>query len=265
MSSCLQHFHLLQLHLLHLQDPPYKLEANIKRPEGFHRTLKPLWKRRVSSSIFSLSTDALKAWGFCQKWNWGVTKEQLQGHSHSNPCVGFWVTSKLIITSKWIIRYIFSLPWCPSAPSLSLSDYYSYAPQEQRIFLSSLHSFDSPQIPTLPCTPGSWGTEQGARRAPQGSGTNPRAALGTGGDGLGSATEGDEPKDWQGDPRNSFCSGNCFWQRNTLCPPQERTSSSENPLLQTCLGQHPCCWIRGTWAHQTGWDIVQWNREMILK
>lgn len=150
-------FHLPQLHL---QDPPYKLGANIKTPEGFHRILNPPWERRVSSSIFSLSSDALKTWGLWQKLNWGVAKEQL--HGHSNPCAGF--ESPI----KWIIRYIFSLSWCPSAPSLSPSDYHSSTPQEQQILLSSLHPFDCSRSFLAPLGAGSQGRDPGEPHRGQG-------------------------------------------------------------------------------------------------
>lgn len=184
--------------------------SNIKRPEGFHRILNPLWKRRVFCSVFSLSTDALKTWGFWQKLNWGVTKEQL--HGRANPRVGF---ESLI---KWIIRHIFSF----DVPVL--------LPCHCQIVTVTPHgsckssSSECPQILTLPCSPGIWVTGQRARRAPQGTGT----ALGTGGDGL--DTERDEPKDWQSDPRNSFCSGNCF----TLCCPQEKNKCLELQRTPSC-------------------------------
>lgn len=47
--------------------------------KGCHRILNPLWKRTVSSSILSPSADAVKTWGFWQKWSWRVTKEELSG------------------------------------------------------------------------------------------------------------------------------------------------------------------------------------------
>lgn len=76
---------------------------------------------------------------------------------------------------------------------VSLSDYYSYTPQEQQIFLSSLDSSDYPQFCSLPYTTVSCVHRAGTWESPtQGSDTNPSAGLGMRADGPDSPTEGGE-------------------------------------------------------------------------
>lgn len=163
--------------------------------------------------------------------NWR-TAQWLREKGHSNPSVGF--ESPI----KTIIRHIFSLPWCLSAPFLCHCQIITVTPHKSSKSSSPpwIHliilSFAASPTPL-------WAvfTEQGPGKAPHRDQIQiPVQVWGWGQMVLTAPQRGmkwGEPKDWWGDTRNSFCSGSVSGRGTPSALPRKEqvTGPSENTLL----------------------------------